>query len=313
MKILITGIAGFIGSHCAEYLLDNGHQVIGIDNFSDYYNLELKTKNAESVKAKGGKVLKLDLRDDFFSKELDTDFNYIFHFAAQPGISETLLFDDFFSNNVTGTKHLIDFSLKCKDLKLFINICTSSVYGLKAIFPETTMPKPMSYYGITKLEAENLVLQKSNQQLIKACSFRLFSVIGPRERPEKLYTKLIDLGLKGDVFPLFEDSEKHLRSFTYVDDIVKGIISVIGNEDMVNGEIINLGNEKEYTTKQGIETVEKVIKKRIKLSVKPKRNGDQLHTKANINKARKLLNYNPTTTLLEGVKAQVKWFKENLN
>ena len=139
----------------------------------------------------------------------------------------------------------------------------------------------------------------------------MYSVIGPRERPEKMYTKLIDLGLKGEPFPLFEGSEKHLRSFTFVGDIIDGIISVIGNEDKVNGEIINLGTEAEYTTKQGIEAVEKVIDKSIKLEVKPKRTGDQLRTKANIDKARKLLGYNPQTTLFQSVKAQVKWFKDN--
>lgn len=309
MKVLITGIAGFIGSHCAERLLELGYEVIGIDNFSDYYSSTLKEKNAEAVKAKGGKILRLDLRHSETFTGLDTDFDYIFHFAAQPGLSKTATYEDYFSNNVTATENLVAFAEKCKHLKLFINIATSSIYGLQATFPETETPKPASDYGVTKLKAEVLVLAQSNT--FKNCSLRLYSVIGPRERPEKMYTKLIDLGLKDEVFPLFEGSEKHLRSFTYVGDIIDGIVSVIGKEAKVNGEIINLGTEAEYTTKQGIEAVEKVIGKPIKLEVKPKRTGDQLRTKANIDKARKLLDYNPQTTLLESVAAQVKWFKQN--
>ena len=126
-----------------------------------------------------------------------------------------------------------------------------------------------------------------------------------------MYTKLIDLGLKGEKFPLFEGSDKHLRSFTYVGDIVDGVVSVIGKEVLLDGEIVNLGTEKEHTTREGIETVEKVLGKKIHLNVIPKRPGDQLRTKANIDKARKLLNYNPTTTLLEAVEHQMAWFKEN--
>ena len=122
---------------------------------------------------------------------------------------------------------------------------------------------------------------------------------------------LIDLGLKDEAFPLFEGSDTHLRSFTYVGDIVDGVVSVIGNETKVDGEIINLGTEVEHTTQEGIEAVEQVLGKKIKINVIAKRAGDQLRTKANIDKARKLLNYNPQTTLLDAVKYQVAWFKEN--
>lgn len=311
MKILITGAAGFIGSHCAERLLSDGHFVVGIDNFSEYYSVDLKEKNAISVTSKGGIMITADLRDDNFADKLDKDFDYIFHFAARPGISSASTFTDYLTNNVVATKQLIDFALTCKNLKLFVNIGTSSIYGLEATFAETAVPKPASHYGVTKLAAEQLVLQKSREQFLKACSLRLYSVIGPRERPEKMYTKLIDLGLKGEAFPLFEGSDKHLRSFTYVGDIIDGIVSVIGKETVVEGEIFNLGTEIEHTTQYGIDAVAEVIKKPIKITVKPKRAGDQWRTKANIDKARKLLNYNPKTTLLESVEAQVKWFKEN--
>ncbi|MEH6535849.1 MAG: NAD-dependent epimerase/dehydratase family protein [Psychroserpens sp.] len=311
MKILVTGAVGFIGSHTAERLQSLGHEVLAIDNFNDYYSLELKNLNAKALTENGITVLKKDLRDADFSEDLPKDIGYIFHFAAQPGISQTSTFEDYFTNNIIATKNLVDYALECKDLKLFVNIGTSSIYGLEATFPEDKAPKPASHYGVTKLAAEQLVLQKSREKLIKACSLRLYSVIGPRERPEKMYTKLIALGLEDKPFPLFEGSDKHLRSFTYVGDIVDGVVSVIGNESKVDGEIINLGTEVEHTTKEGIEAVENILGKAIVLNVIPKRPGDQSRTKANIDKARKLLNYNPQTTLLEAVKKQVEWYKAN--
>lgn len=311
MKILVTGTAGFIGSHTAERLKALGHDVVGVDNFSPYYSLELKQLNADALKAKGISMINYDLRETNLAAVLPTDINYIFHFAAQPGISSTSTFEDYFSNNIIATKNLVDYALECKNLILFVNIGTSSIYGLEATFSEDVAPKPASHYGVTKLAAEQMVLQKSREKMLKACSLRLYSVIGPRERPEKMYTKLIDLGLKGEAFPLFEGSDTHLRSFTYVGDIVDGVVSVIGNEQKVDGEIINLGTEVEHTTQEGIEAVEKVLGKSIKIKIIPKRAGDQLRTKANIDKARKLLGYNPQTSLLDAVKYQVDWFKAN--
>lgn len=311
MKILVTGAVGFIGSHTAERLTHLGHNVVGVDNFSPYYSENLKKLNEDALKKAGVSVLKLDLRTDDLSALLPNDIDYIFHFAAQPGISSTSTFEDYFTNNIIATKNLVDYALSLSNFKLFVNIGTSSIYGLEATFPEDKAPKPASHYGVTKLAAEQLVLQKSREKLMAACSLRLYSVIGPRERPEKMYTKLIDLGLKGKPFPLFEGSASHLRSFTYVGDIVDGVVSVIGKETVLDGEIINLGTEVEHTTQEGIKAVEDVLGKPIAIDIKPKRPGDQWRTKANIDKAKKLLNYNPQTTLLEAVKKQVDWYKEH--
>lgn len=311
MNILVTGVAGFIGSHTAERLSDSGHHVIGVDNFNDYYSLDLKQLNAKSLEDKGVKIINKDLRDADLNSVLPKDISYIFHFAAQPGISASSSFEDYFTNNVIATKNLVDYALQCKELKLFVNIATSSIYGLEATFPESVAVKPASHYGVTKLAAEQLVLQKSRELQMKACSLRLYSVIGPRERPEKMYTKLIACGLKDEAFPLYEGSDKHLRSFTYVGDIVDGVVSVIGKESKVDGEVINLGTEVEHTTQEGIEAVEKVLGRSIKVKIVPKRAGDQSRTKANIDKARRLLDYNPQTTLLESVTHQVNWYKEN--
>ena len=253
----------------------------------------------------------MDLRKDDLNDIITEDLDYIFHFAAQPGISASSSFDDYLSNNFIGTQRLLDAIEKIVSKPFFVNIATSSVYGLEATLTEDQAPLPASWYGVTKLAAEQLVLAYSRRQMLQACSLRLYSVYGPRERPDKLYTRLIDCGLNDKVFPLYEGSEAHLRSFTYVQDIIDGIVSVIGREAICNGEIFNLGTEEENTTATGISTVEEILQKKIKIENKPARPGDQSRTKANIDKARKLLNYNPSTSLKEGLEAQVKWFKES--
>src|SRR6478609_7686518 len=265
MKILVTGAAGFIASHTAERLQAMGHEVIGLDNFSEYYDISLKQLNASALNLKGIEVKKIDLRFAEQFQLLPTNFDYIFHYAAHPGISATSHFEDYLENNVVGTKNLIDFALKNQKLALFVNIGTSSIYGIHATFDETVPPTPVSHYGVTKLAAEQLVLESSRLGQFKACSLRLYSVYGPRERPEKLYTKLIANALHDIPFPLYTGSSNHLRSFTYVQDIVDGVVSVIGKEDIVNNEVINLGTEEENTTQHGIEIIEQILDKKIKI------------------------------------------------
>ena len=311
MKILITGAAGYIGSHVAERLQAIGNEVVGLDNFSDYYDVSLKEMNASVLNLKGIKIEKIDLRFPDQLNILPADFDYIFHFAAQPGISAKSSFEDYLGNNVISTKNLVDFALKNQKIKLFVNIATSSIYGIHATFDETAAPTPASFYGVTKLAAEQLVLASSRAGKIKACSLRLYSVYGPRERPEKLYTKLIANAFQDVPFPLFKGSEKHLRSFTYIQDIVDGVVSVIGKEELVNNEIINLGTEVENTTQQGIEIVEQILNKKIVIDVVNARAGDQMRTNAVIDKAKKLLDYNPQTSLKEGLEQQVKWYQDN--
>lgn len=311
MKVLVTGAAGFIGSHAAERLQEEGYEVTGLDNFSDYYDITLKQLNAEVLRKKGIETIKMDLRNTADYKLLPSDFDFILHFAAQPGISSQSTFEEYFSNNVVATQNLLEFAERNKDLKHFFYISTSSVYGLEATFPETVAPRPASFYGVSKLAAEQLVLARSRADQLKASSLRLFSVYGPRERPEKLYTKLIACGIKDEVFPIFEGSEKHLRSFTYVGDIVDGIYRALKKHEDLDGEIINLGAEDEHKTQEGIQIVEEILGKRIKLEVQPRRPGDQFRTLANIQKAKKMLGYEPKTTLKEGLRLQVDWYMEN--
>lgn len=311
MKILVTGVAGFIGSHLAERLVDLGHDVSGIDCFTDYYSPDLKIMNAEDVKRKGVRVHELDLvTDDLMSVLVDVEL--IYHSAAQPGISATTPFESYLRNNVIATHRLLKACKSLNSLTCFINISTSSVYGSHATDSEDVPPKPTSYYGVTKLAAEQLVLALQREQQFPACSLRIFSVYGPRERPDKLFHKLISSILEAIPFPLYEGSEHHSRSFTFIDDIIDGFIAVLNNPDRAIGEIFNIGSDVEMTTAETIRIVEKILGEEAKKVIKQKRLGDQLRTCANIDKARRLLGYAPKTKVEEGLVAEVKWYKERI-
>jgi len=310
MKILITGAAGFIASHLCEKLKSLGHEVYGIDNFNDYYDIKLKELNASDLANQGISIFRKDLNDDL-TDVFAVPYDYIFHFAAQPGISSDTTLGEYVTNNINATQNLLESVLKYNsNLKSFVNISTSSVYGIEATVDETQLTKPVSFYGVTKLASEQLVLGLQRTGKLKACSIRLYSVYGPRERPEKLYTKLIENLYYDKPFPLFEGSVKHERSFTYVGDIVEGLTAIIGKENTIDGEIINLGTDEVNTTQEGIQAVEAIMNKKLIIDYKPARNGDQLRTSAVIDKARLLLGYQPKTSLKQGLQKQVDWYLE---
>lgn len=311
MKILVTGAAGFIGSHLAERLAALGHSVLGLDCLTDYYARSLKELNLRDIQRQGVRYLPLDLAEDDLGPVV-REMEVIYHLAAQPGLSATSTFQTYVRNNITATHRLLEATNQSRSLRAFVYISTSSVYGAIATGSEATEPKPTSYYGVTKLAAEQLALSYERTQGLPACSMRLFSVYGPRERPEKLYTKLIRAILEDSAFPLYEGSEDHVRSYTYIGDIIDGLVAVSHNYTACIGEILNIGTDATITTGEGMRIVEEIIGKRAKVVVKPKRAGDQLMTQANIEKARRLLGYNPATGPREGLEAQIAWYKQNV-
>ncbi len=309
MKILVTGAAGFVGSHLAERLVALGHGVRGVDCLTDYYSRALKELNLAELHRQGVDVLPLDLaQDDLRSAVQGVEF--VIHCAAQPGISATTPFEAYVRNNLTATHRLLQAVENSPSLRGLVNISTSSVYGAFATQSETAEPKPTSYYGVTKLAAEQLALSYQRTKGTPVCSLRLFSVYGPRERPEKLYFKLIQAILEDKALPLYEGSELHVRSYTYVGDAVDGIVAVLDRWDRCVGEIFNIGTDSTITTGEGIQIVEEIIGKRVQRVTKPRRPGDQFKTQANIDKARRLLDYEPTTSPREGLERQVAWYRQ---
>lgn len=311
MKILVTGAAGFIGSHLAERLAGAGHTVSGLDCLTDNYARELKEMSVKDLHDCGVPVLRLDLAADDLH-EAARGVEAVYHLAAQPGLSDATPFAVFERNNVHATFRLLEAVRNEPSLRLFVNISTSSVYGANATGDETSEPRPTSYYGVTKLAAEQLVLAASRERGLPACSMRLFSVYGPRERPEKLYPRLIRAILEGTEFPLFDGSEHHLRSFTYVGDIVDGLVAPLGLIDRSAGQIFNVGCDTAITTGEGIRIVENIIGTQARIVKRPRRPGDQLTTHADIGKARKILAYEPRTTAEAGLSREVEWYRSRV-
>lgn len=309
MKVLVTGAAGFIGSNFAESLVERGISLVGVDNYSDYYSIELKQENSRQLEKLGVEVLNIDLREPNLKDLLPKDITHIFHFAAQPGLSSSCTFDDYLSNNVYATKNLLEYASSLLVRPYFINISTSSVYGCYATRSEDQIPEPTSWYGVTKLMSEQLVLAASRSSVLSACSFRLYSVYGPKERPDKMFSKLLYAGIHNTSFNLYKGSAEHSRSFTYVSDIIDGLLLFFDNQEACKGEIFNLGSEVEYSTSEGIKAVEAVIGKSIQLIPTDSRSGDQLKTCAVIDKARRILGYNPTTSLEQGIRKQLAWMQ----
>ncbi len=310
MKILVTGAAGAVGSHAAERFAELGHDVYGIDSFNDYYESALKEKTARDLDAKQIKIIRGNITHDDLSKIVAEDTEVIFHFAAQPGISSTTPFESYLENNLIATQRLLEVAQKLERLKCFVFISTSSVYGALAVGDEATVPTPSSVYGVTKLAAEQLALSYHRDRKMPIAALRLFSVYGERERPDKLYRKLITAIQGEKPFPLYEGSRDHVRSYTYVGDAVDAFAKVLDRLDVCVGEIFNIGTDVTSTTGEGIDIVIDLMEKKGKRAIfemKPPRSGDQLETGARIDKARKVLGYNPTTSLREGLAKEVEW------
>ena len=309
MRILVTGAAGFIGSHLAERISFLGHDVEGLDCLTDFYARSLKEDNLKALSGKGIKVRQLDLAKDDISHAVQ-EMDIIFHLAAQPSISPDVHFTEYWKNNVLATHNLLESVKHSPSLKVLVYVSSSSVYGANAGGSETSEPKPVSVYGVTKLAAEQFVLARTRNNNLPGCSVRLFSVYGPRERPDKLYFQLIRCALENKPFNLFRTSAEHMRSYTYVDDAVLGLTLVLDNIDRCPGEIFNIGSETAVSTAEGIMMVEKILGKKISINTIAERAGDQIRTRANIGKARSLLGYQPSTSLYEGLEREVEWFRE---
>jgi nucleoside-diphosphate-sugar epimerase len=306
MRILVTGAAGFIGSHVAEKLASLGHEVGGLDCLTDYYDPAVKEQNVRDLAGAGVGVRRLDLAEDDLAEAV-AGVDVVYHFAAQPGISAAVPMSTYIRNNLIATHRLLEALRLSAPLKCFVNCSTSSVYGAHATDTEETPPKPTSYYGVTKLAAEQLALAYHREHILPCCSVRLFSVYGPRERPEKLYPRLIRSILEDQELPLFEGSESHSRAFTFVADVVHAMVAALDRLDRLAGEIVNIGCDTAITTLRGIQIVEEILGRRARIVRQARRSGDQLHTRANIEKARRLLDYSPRTTPEVGLAAEVDW------
>lgn len=305
-RCVVTGAAGFVGSHLAEALIARGHEVIGLDAFVPYYPRPLKERNLEGLRGSSQFTFhETDLRTAELQSLID-GADAVFHLAAMAGLMRSWSdFNLYSSCNAEGTQRLLEAAREV-DVPHFLYISTSSVYGKEATGAEDSPLAPFSPYGITKLAGEQLCRAYEANFQLPITILRYFSVYGPRQRPDMAYNILIRSLLNGAPFTMFGDGEQ-TRSNTYCLDGVEATILAFEKREVAVGETFNVGGGEIVSLNAVREMLEDLMGKKIEVDRKPPRPGDQKHTAANTDKARRLLGYNPTTTVYDGLKAQIAW------
>lgn len=313
MNILITGVAGFIGSHLADRLISQGHTVIGIDCFTDYYARSIKENNIkEALQNKQFTFLENDLSATCDSVLTEYDVEIVYHLAAQAGVRRSWgkSFEVYTNLNILGTQKLLEQCVK-HPVKRFIYASSSSVYGNCDSLPleETSTPMPVSPYGVTKLAAEHLVQLYNKDMGLPTVSLRYFTVFGPRQRPDMAFHKFIRQSLRGKPIQVYGDG-KQTRDFTFVGDITTANIAAM---KAPAGSILNIGGGNRISLIDSIKLIEKVIGSPIRIDFEDKQRGDMKHTFADISQAQNEINYNPTITLEDGLSQEIEWIQTNSN
>lgn len=303
---LVTGAAGFVGSHLSEQLIARGHRVVGVDAFIPYYPRPLKEQNLSGLRQSDQFTLhEVDLRSGDLDPLLD-GVDVVFHLAAQAGLVRSWQeFDSYMTCNILATQRLLEAAVKAQ-ISHFLHISTSSVYGRFATGDESAPLAPISPYGITKLAAEHLVQAYAANSGLPITILRLFSVYGPRQRPDMGYNIFIRAFLEGGTITVDGDGTDS-RSNTYVRDCVEGLILAFEQRDRSAGEIFNIGGGQEVNVNQVLDILRELTGKDVQIVHGPARAGDQRRTAADIGKARRLLGYAPETTIMDGLAAQLAW------
>ncbi|MCL6558779.1 MAG: GDP-mannose 4,6-dehydratase [Firmicutes bacterium] len=302
---LVTGGAGFIGSHLVDRLLAEGWRVTVVDNFDPFYDPALKEKNIEfHLRDPNYTLVRADIRDlDNMKSRLSGDYDVIVHLAAKAGVRPSIKNPATYQEvNVRGTQNMLELA-KEWGIKQFLFASSSSVYGVNPRVPwreDDYVLMPISPYAATKVAGELLGHVYSHLYGIRFIALRLFTVYGPRQRPDLAIHKFAKLIINDEPIPVYGDGTS-LRDYTYIADIVDGIIAAI-NYDKTMYEVINLGNSHAVTLCELVQCLEEVLGLRAKIERLPAQPGDVPRTYADINKARKLLSFNPKVELPVGVR-----------
>jgi nucleoside-diphosphate-sugar epimerase len=304
MKCLVTGAAGFIGSHLCERLLQAGHAVVGIDAFVPYYPRSIKEANLASMRAHRHFTFhSTDLRDEPLDRFLD-GIEAIFHLAAMAGLPKSWTeFDLYESCNITGTQRLLDVARRLPRLHRFVYASTSSVYGRYGSGDETLPVRPISPYGVTKLAAENLCRAYAEERSLPLVVLRYFSVYGPRQRPDMGYHRFVEALLANQPITVYGDGMQ-VRGNTYVSDCVEATVAAL---DAMPGELYNVGGGEAVTVWDVVHKLESITGRRAEIRQEPARPGDQRYTSADTAKIQRHLGWQPRVGLDEGLARQVAW------
>ncbi|MCS6866626.1 MAG: NAD-dependent epimerase/dehydratase family protein [Gemmataceae bacterium] len=306
MRCVVTGAAGFIGSHLCERLLADGHTVVGIDCFTDYYPRAIKERNLSSFRHHPALTFyELDLSTGV-PADIVCAADYVFHLAAMAGLTRSWLdFDTYTRHNLTATHRLLEALKGSPTLKRLIYASTSSVYGRYASGDESLPTRPSSPYGITKLAAEQLCRVYGDEFGVPCVVLRYFSVYGPRQRPEMGYHLFINAMLRGEPIKLTGDGLQ-VRGNTYIADCIEATVRAM---QAPPGEIYNLGGGQLVTVLEVLHKLERIIGQPAIIERHPPRPGDQLATGADVTKLTRHLGWKPTTSIDDGLAQQVEWQK----
>ncbi len=310
-KILVTGAAGFIGSHLCERLLGEGLVVVGIDNFDDFYDPKIKHRNISTcLNNKNFRLIEADIRDRNAMEKAAEETEMIVHLAARagvrPSIEQPMLYNDV---NINGTMVLLEAANKHKVDK-FIFASSSSVYGNNKKVPfseDDNVDFPISPYAATKKACELICHTYHHLYGIDITSLRFFTVYGPRQRPDLAIHKFSRLIEQGKPIPVYGDGSM-MRDFTYIDDVIEGTIAAMNKCEGYN--IYNLGESQPITVNDLIEEIEKALDKTAIKKYLPLQPGDVNRTFADINKAVKELGYNPSTPIPDGLAKFTTWLRQ---
>jgi nucleoside-diphosphate-sugar epimerase len=304
MKCLVTGAAGFIGSHLCERLLRAGHAVVGVDAFIPYYPRTVKETNlAEARSHHLFTFHELDLRRDPLDA-ITNDVDVVFHLAAMAGLPKSWTeFDLYESCNITATQRLVDSAVKSQRQRRFIYASTSSVYGRFATGDEALPTRPISPYGVTKLAAEQLCRAHAEEKGLPLTVLRYFSVYGPRQRPDMGYHKFIHSLLTGAPITVFGDGQQ-VRGNTYISDCVEATVLAM---QALPGETYNVGGGETASVWDIVRKLEVLTATRATIVEEPARPGDQRSTYADTGKLSRHLGWSPRVGLGEGLTAQIAW------
>jgi UDP-glucuronate 4-epimerase len=307
--VVVTGVAGFIGSHLAEALLDQGWEVVGIDAFTDYYPTADKWSNLAGLSQRPGFALvradlaTVDVRDRIEGAAV------VFHQAAQPGVRTSWgrEFADYVHHNVLATQRLLESCVHAGVPRLVV-ASSSSVYGNAPSYPTTeeSTTRPVSPYGVSKLAAEHLSLAyaEANGSSMSVAVLRYFTVYGPRQRPDMGFRRFLEAAYAGRPIVVYGDGEQ-TRDFTYVDDAVRA--NLLAMTAPVRAEAINVGGGRRITLNETLDLIGQTTGRRLQLERRPAPPGDVRHTGADGTRAEALLGYRPQTDLATGLAAQAAW------
>jgi UDP-glucuronate 4-epimerase len=310
-RALVTGCAGFIGSHLTESLLSEGVAVVGVDCFNENYGRRIKLRNLERARDWDTfDFVPIDLSRGELA-ELVGGVDTVYHLAAEPGVRASWggRFETYVRNNVLATQHVLEAARGFPEVRV-VYASSSSVYGHAESYPtnEALRPRPFSPYGVTKLAAEHLCQLYTENLGLETVSLRFFSVYGPRQRPDMAFTRFCRAALLGEPISIYGDGNQ-IRDFTYVDDVVAAVRAA-AEQDRVAGNVYNVGGGSEITVRETLDVLTSLVGHDLEIHYTSAERGDVRQTGADISSARANLGFSPTVDVREGLSRQLDWARD---